>query len=198
MQCNTCSSQLFGLPPHYPGNMWVADCDYINRLIPPNKFGLKKAEVAHKMQNSTRKLVPDNDRNDYFTTELDDGTRFLFHNKSRWMIYRESWLGTQRYAMEHWLGSHPDFVPCEVFSPKDGIPQFQYDSLKHKKVFADKIKTKLQMAPGVNFKGSWHHPFKLHPWFKALGKLYEYKALYGKEPKQSSWFFDYWKDVKEY
>ena len=110
--------------------MWVADCDYINLLIAPNEFEQRKAEVARSMQNATRKLLPDKDDNDYYITELDDGTRFRFHNKSRWMIYRESWLGTKRYAMEHWLGSHPDFQPCEVFSTKDGLPQFQYDSLR--------------------------------------------------------------------
>ena len=100
--------------------------------------------------------------------------------------------------MEHWLGSHPDFQPCEVFSTKDGLPQFQYDSLRYKRVFADKIETKLQMAPGMNFKESWHLPMKLHPWFRRHGKLYEYEALYGKKPDQSSWFYNYWKNVRNF
>lgn len=198
MKCNTCSSQLSGLPPHYPGNMWVADCDYISQLIPPNDFEKKKSQVAKAMHDATRKLVPENDKNDYFITEFDDGTLYRFHNGSMWMIYRESWLGTQRYAMEHWLGSHPEFLPCEVFSPKDGIPQFRYDTLKQKKVYADDLKTHLQMAPGLNFKESWHHPYKLHPWFRSGGKLYEYNALYSRVPPKSSWFYDYWDGVKRY
>ncbi len=196
MTCNTCSSQLSALPPHYPGNMWVADCDYIARLLPPKEFVEKKTEVVKTMQQATRKLVPENPNNDYFVTEIENGPSFRFHNGSRWMLYRPSWLGISRYAMEHWLGSHPDFMPCEVFSAKDGVPQFQYDTLKRKRVFADNLQANLQMAPGFNFKESWHHLYKLHPWFKKLGRLYEYNELYSKTPPHYSWFHKYWEGVR--
>jgi len=37
--CNVCSSRFSPLPqPHTSGNMWLAECDYVRRLIDPNLF----------------------------------------------------------------------------------------------------------------------------------------------------------------
>jgi hypothetical protein len=37
--CHVCSSRFSPLPhPHTPGNMWLARCSYISKLIPPNRF----------------------------------------------------------------------------------------------------------------------------------------------------------------
>jgi len=194
MDCNTCSSQFSGFPAHYPGNMWVADCDYINKLIPPLEFEPKKQGIAKLMNESVHKVSPDNPLDDRWVMELDDGPTLHFHNVSKWMIYRPSWIGIDRYATEHWLGSHPEMKPCEVFSPKNGVPTFSYDTLKRKRVFADEVTTKLETAPGETFKQQWNHPYRLHPWYRKAGKLYEYKILYGREPdKKSSWFYEYWK-----
>ena len=151
------------------------------------------SKIAKLMLDATHKVKPDNILDDRWVMELDDGTTLNFHNASRWMISRPSWIGTDRYATEHWLGSHPGLKPCEVFSPKDGIPTFSYDTLKKKRVFAKKVTARLQTAPGMNFKEQWEHPYRLHPWYRKAGKLYEYKRLYGKKPDKNSWFYDYWK-----
>ena len=35
-KCNVCSSRMPPLPhPHTPGNMWLARCDYVSKLIDP-------------------------------------------------------------------------------------------------------------------------------------------------------------------
>lgn len=198
MDCNTCSSQFAGFPAHYPGNMWVADCDYISELIPPEDFEQKKSEVAQRMMNATKRIVPDSTEDDRWKTELDDGTVLTFKTVAKWMMDRPSWLGTQRYAMEHWLASSPRMKPCDAFSPKDGIPTFSYDTIKQKHVFADDMTPKLQTAPGVPFRDHWTHPFRLHPWYKPGGKLYEYNALYSETPSESSWFHQYWHKAPKY
>ncbi len=197
MSCNTCSSQFSGFPAHYPGNMWVAECDYINKLIPPKDFAVKKKEIAEMMINSTHHIKFPNGTIDpgNYETILDDGTAFHFHNGSKWMIHRPSWLGIDRFAMEHWLGSNPEIQPCDVFSPKDGIPVFSYGEMKKKRVFSKNLTPRLQEAPGAAFEVSWVHKYRLHPWYKAAGKEYEYNKLYSKVPPKSSWFYEYWAGV---
>ena len=37
-QCNTCSAQFHVHPTHFTGNMWVSDCYYVSKLIPPKDF----------------------------------------------------------------------------------------------------------------------------------------------------------------
>ena len=197
MKCDTCSTQFSGFPAHYPGNMWVANCDYIAKLIPPRDFEQKKVAVADKVDKAARKLN-DNELDDRWQLRLDNGEVMSFHNKSMWMIHRPSWLGIKRYAMEHWLGSHPDMNPCDVFSPKDGVPSIMYDNLKQKRVFADSVTANLQEAPGVTFLQFWTHQYRLHPWYRLKGREYEYKELYSKVPPRSSWFYTYWKGMPLY
>ena len=50
--CNICSSRMSPLPhPHTstPGNMWVAKCEYIKKLINPLKFEARMVEYAKFM-----------------------------------------------------------------------------------------------------------------------------------------------------
>ena len=188
--CNTCSSQFSGSPVHYPGNMWVADCDYVSNLIPPQDFTLLKQKVIHHVIF----FLPI--ENDYFETRLKDGTWFKFHNSTNWMIDRESWLGLNRYAMEHWIGSHPDIQPCDVFSRIDGYPNIGYNVLQTK-LQPDNMQPKLRLAPGVGFREYWTNKYKIHPWFRKAGRLYEYRFLYSKEPDYYSWFYSFWENIPE-
>ena len=46
--CNTCSSRMSPLPhPHTAGNMWLARCEYVQKLINPLEFDLRMARTAH-------------------------------------------------------------------------------------------------------------------------------------------------------
>jgi hypothetical protein len=52
-RCDACSYKFAMWPaPHYPGNMYVAPCEYIRRLIPPNKFSVKKRALARRLKQS--------------------------------------------------------------------------------------------------------------------------------------------------
>ena len=37
-ECDTCSARFDVLRNFYSGNMWIAKCPYVNKLVPPNKF----------------------------------------------------------------------------------------------------------------------------------------------------------------
>jgi hypothetical protein len=52
---------------------------------------------------------------------LDNDTRtFKFEGKELERSKRNPYLiGVGQHAMEHWLGSHPDFKPCDVFNLSD-------------------------------------------------------------------------------
>jgi len=192
MDCNTCSTQFQGFPAYYPGNMWVADCDYIDDLIPPVDFEPRKKQITELMVEATHKVVPGNKIDNRWIMSFDDGTTLRFHNASRWQTERPSWIGMGHYAMEHWLGSHPGLKPCDVFSPKDGVPTFGYDDLDEKNVYANKLTPKLETAPGLTFKEQWDQKYGLHPWYRRGGRRYEYNYLYGGQPDKSSWFLKYW------
>jgi hypothetical protein len=189
--CSACSSQFPGYPGHYPGNMWVADCNYIVKLIPPNKFGEAKEQLMNRLNSLTRRI----EDTDIFEARLDDGLGIRFHNNTKWMIDRPSWFGTERFAIEQWLGSHPDLQPCEVFSPKDGIPSVAYANFKRMKLYAEGLTPKLRSGPGLPFTKFWTQKIRINPWYRANGRLFEYKALYSKVPDESSWFYSFWEGV---
>ena len=45
--CNVCSSRMSPIPhPHTSGNMWLARCDYISRLMNPILFGNAMKNIA--------------------------------------------------------------------------------------------------------------------------------------------------------
>lgn len=50
--CNVCSSRMSPLPhPHTPGNMWLARCSYIRRLIRPIHFSNKLDAIYGKRED---------------------------------------------------------------------------------------------------------------------------------------------------
>lgn len=56
--CNVCSSRMSPIPhPHPPGNMWLARCEYVQRLIDPRVFEDKMSEVP--ISEKLEKPYPD-------------------------------------------------------------------------------------------------------------------------------------------
>lgn len=49
--CNVCASRVSPVPhPHIPGNMWLARCEYIRKLIDPNLFTQKMEKVTKRFE----------------------------------------------------------------------------------------------------------------------------------------------------
>jgi hypothetical protein len=197
--CNACSTQLEVFPGvHYPGNMWVAECAYVKKLIPPKDFEKAKQKIMNDVLPATTKIIG---KYEWYTVTLDNGTStFKFEGKELKRIKRKPHLiGVGRYAMEHWLGSHPDFKPCDVFSPSNNPGTRKIDYNAAAEINCTALVPRLQISMkdrdcnqdrGCN--RDWNNVTR-NPWFMHEGKLYEYKALYSKVPDNSSWFYRYFK-----
>jgi len=91
--CNVCGAEFYPLPfNHFLGNTFTASCNYVKDLMPPESFEKAMNSAAgDALVSSLRGAV---------TTEL-----FPFTPQN---------LGLGQYSVEHWIGSHPDFEPCDV------------------------------------------------------------------------------------
>ena len=84
--CDVCSTHFTALPhQHTKGNMWLASCRYIAKLLAPPAF--QKGMDAY-----------------WGRLGFDKGGTLM----------GTPWVGTGRYAMEHWVHSHPSVRPCDV------------------------------------------------------------------------------------
>lgn len=161
--CDVCLAQFSIFPFHSTiGNMFVAKCNYVVKLIPPKHFEQIKDQVMAKAWNMTWEELG-----------LAKPRRSI-----EWQFHRESWVGVKRFAMEHWMYSHPSVRPCDVFHVN-----FSYQKPPEN---ADVLVPKRQRAPMANTSCGGG----FHPWFKLQGRLYEYHALYSELPCNTSWIYD--------
>lgn len=87
--CDVCSATIAVYPYlSTPGNMFLAECNYVRKLIPPNQFEERMLRLMHKAWNSTWRELG-------FPREPPE--------RMDWQMYRESWVGVGRYSMEHWI-----------------------------------------------------------------------------------------------
>ncbi len=89
--CDTCSSRFCPIPhTHVSGNMFMARCEYVSKLIPPRAFPVAMGRYTHSLR-------PRCSHKDFHT------------------MMSEPWnTGLKRYSLEHWLGSHPHIRPCDT------------------------------------------------------------------------------------
>lgn len=78
----------------YPGNEFVAECSYIRKLIPPDRFTTRLEEVFElrkqkNKENPQFKIISPN------FTSLHD-------------------FGSGRFGNEAWVTSHPSMIPCDL------------------------------------------------------------------------------------
>ncbi|CAK0870374.1 unnamed protein product [Prorocentrum cordatum] len=92
MVCDVCSSRFAPLPHHHvSGNIWLARCDYVSKLLPPSEFSARMDAVVREAAQSPNSGSKDEDSRG------------------------------GRYSMDHWLLSHPSVVPCDVYAaPQPG------------------------------------------------------------------------------
>jgi len=84
--CSVCSSRFSPFPyPHTSGNMWQAKCSHIQRLLPPASF----EQTMREFLGANHEASPFN--NDPISN------------------------GADRFSAEHWVHSHPDTEPCDLY-----------------------------------------------------------------------------------
>ncbi|KAL3903735.1 MAG: hypothetical protein SGILL_010335 [Bacillariaceae sp.] len=160
-QCNVCSARFSFLPHfHFPGNMWTAHCSYVKNLIRPSEFPERMQEMVDGVLK--QKL---------FDMEA------INPNKKQHMV------GVGRFAFEHWISSHPDVKPCDVY---DGQYRRSYAALPK---WNEPWKPHLQQAGWIPLE-SWPRFDAKGEWFCGKGRLYEFLHLYGKRPATDSFFYD--------
>lgn len=195
--CDSCSSQLLLYPNlYYPGNMFVVQCEYASKLIPPKEFESAKQRVVDKMLNATTEIQ----KGKWYVTDLTPvggneslQVHYTFPKNQMWQLVKQpAMVGTGRYAMEHWLGSHPDYKPCQVFN------ESKYGTLENipgiLKVALDMgLEPKLEASvPPMDRNQANSFEKWLAPYFTKLSaRLYLYKELYDKVPEEHSWVYSY-------
>jgi len=181
--CNVCGLNFYPLwTTFFPGNFFVADCQYVQKLLPPSYFQHCMNTLVEEMINSTT------------TTTLSHLTANLYNPNN------PGNMGVHRYASEHWIGSHPDLIPCDV-SPTANV---QYWLQEETTTTATKFEWSL--APRHLLNASW---FRLNPdvlhdvlsdtrryreYFLLPGFLFKWYRLYNKVPGPSSWVWDFYPD----
>lgn len=166
---NVCAAQFSGYPfAQCVGNMFAANCDYIRHLIPPNDFSTVHTDVI---------------RNMFHNVSLPWHNTTTAHCKHAKVMHRPSWLGLERFVMEHWVGSHPYIRPASVFPRTHG--EFTYDFVTDRMDWKAKPK-------GIIARFA-RHQIHAPPFFQQPGRLYLYEQLYPNDtiPKDS-WIWDFY------
>lgn len=172
--CNVCMGKFVGMPFHCsPGNMFVAECEYVKHLIPPRDFTKRKDEVTSKLWNMTQEELQIELG---LGKKLDDGN----WKGTEWQFLRPSWVGTERYAMEHWMFSHPTIQPCDVFDKKFAYP---------KPPLPEDVTAQWGLGPR-EVRSDFR--MKIHPFFLLPGRLYNFRRLYQAAPPKSSWMYNFY------
>ena len=147
--CNVCGSRMSPIPhPHMPGNMFLARCSYVAKLIDPLMFA--DAMAARVLHTSPTK--------------------------------GDSCRGGGRYANEHWILSHPDGAPCDLYENRaftwdyENIPSGDFDK-------------SLAAAPRFELQ-AYIHPENVCSTRSGASleeRLDEYRDLYETTPAPSWW-----------
>jgi hypothetical protein len=92
--CNVCGLIFYNVWTHFfPGNMFTARCDYVQKLLPPAEFEIKMNDLVGDVLLMRLRNI--------FVTRL-------------FPTDRADLFGLHRHALEQWIASHPDLVPCDL------------------------------------------------------------------------------------
>ena len=178
--CNVCGTEFFPLPfNHFTGNTFTASCDYVKDLLHPATFEKVMNDAAgDTLVSQLRRAV---------TTEL-----FPLTPQN---------LGLGQYSVEHWIGSHPDFAPCDIapvrhswfplrgegsYLPNDYTGSKAYDfqwadAPRRSSAPAGSLSRKVEKEVGRK------DDLIFREYYYLAGRLFCWFRLYGKPPPVTSW-----------
>ncbi len=175
-ECTTCG--LLFQPVFtffFPGNFFISQCSYVSRLIAPNEFEAKSDVM---LTSRPKELMG--------------------------VIYPETKVtrGEKRWAMEHWIGSHPSMIPCHVsthpsilqwMKSDTGLP-FQFMNSAKLPLISRWLKNDVgKMKSILNDPASRRRENGL-----LGGLLWKWHSLYQDIPPADSWIWNYFPDGKEW
>ena len=113
--CNVCSSRMSPLPhPHTPGNMWLARCDYVAKLIDPQALAEGKLAKNYYRHNSCRGF----------------GRYFFEH----WAHSHPSVLPCDLYPGKEYTWDYKPIPVSNFTKDLQNAPRFKFDNYVHRGV----------------------------------------------------------------
>jgi hypothetical protein len=136
-------------------------------------------------------------------------TNNLFPNiKQKQVESKMKFFGLERFAMEHWVGSHPSIMPCDVAGDLAGnLTAWNQSGGANESVFVWK------MAPHASFRPAkyWsplsdanvdlimsHKNLRMREYFLFPGQLFKWMYLYNEIPQLGSWALQWYPDRVEW
>ena len=176
--CNLCGLVFFTLPAFMMvPSTWSAECTYINLLLPPEVF-------VQRMQEFIMRAIFE---------KLKDRLSFNIVKE------RSDHLGLGAYSMEHWVGSHPSLLPCDLSDRSMGLPywtssivnasDFQLTSGAHHNL-GPSYECSLQQESIVRA----NKKLRKMEFYLLAGRIFKWYSLYGTVPPQSSFVWRYFPD----
>lgn len=188
--CNLCGTLYYPVWSSFiPGNMWSAQCEYIAQLLPPLKFGKRMRDVKKRA-----------------TKLIDEGlvtTKLYAYSK-----YRPYFWGTDRYASEMWVGSHPDVRPCDLSETAAHDFWFKTERDPTRDFhFGEAPRLPLVNVSNVSNPVGWRFldteklevlmngpKRRRREYFLLPGHVFRWMILYGRVPDESSFFWKFFPD----
>jgi hypothetical protein len=180
-QCNVCGLQYVPVwGSCIAGNMFAADCAYVNRLVPALTF---PATYTRMVRNMCRWQ-----QQGHWTTTLyrhDDGDTRMF-------------LGLDRWSLEMWVGSHPSIQPCDVsdtlsleyWQKHNHMSEFHWHMAPHQPITADWFLLQQDQLQDI-----LSNVTRLRrEYFLLAGQLFKWIELYNQVPPMDSWIWTWFPD----
>jgi hypothetical protein len=152
LSCNVCSSRFSPMPhPHAPGNMFLARCDYVAKLINPNHFREAMAAIYGGGDNPC--------------------------------------VGGGRFALEHWIHSHPTDKPCDLYTQPDYV--WAYTHVPQLDNETERTRMALRPAPRFNQTSVYRRKICSDRGGSRTERLDEYERLYNETPGDDWWGWEF-------
>lgn len=193
--CNLCAIHVSYIPSvQQHGNMWSSKCSYVKRLLSP-------LEYRNAMLNSSVKYK-------------------ALRRQVR--MHHESWgasgpwgFAKDRHSNEHWIGSHPSVVPCDLNPfPYETFWKNNFNAttsnllewaMLPRRDLQDRDRQAIGDGPSDRFQTARDDvKGRLKDYFFLPGLLLRWLMVYQQVPDESSWSvyesfpdFEFWKNATE-
>jgi hypothetical protein len=126
ISCNLCGLIFYKLwTLFYPGNMFAASCEYVNRLLPPAIF---EARMIDSVKSSLVARLHEQLQSNIFKGAVFNVSDSGQDRVNLDGLDRLEYWGVDRFSVDHWIASHPTVDPCDV----SGSSSVDMDYWQHK------------------------------------------------------------------
>jgi hypothetical protein len=181
--CNLCGSIYYPFWASFmPGNMWTAQCSYIQQLLPPKEFEQKQRHLIKEV---------------LIMRALGTLSLRMFPKKDGSSLSMGDLYGLNRFADEHWVGSHPAVVPCDVTGGIDLALLWG----------SQQTRSNFDMAPRAAVDARWftvsrtntrsiltNEKDRIQEYYFLGGRLFLWLGLYNQVAPESSWVWNWFPD----